>query len=474
MIRRTKIVVTLGPATDHEDHLEEMLSAGVDVVRVNFSHGSFDVHKKRIHAVRACAANLGRHVGVLADLQGPKIRISKFAEGSITLEAGSRFTIDTELPATAGTMDSVGSDYPHLAGDVQVEDILLLDDGRIVLQVKSVGGSKIETDVLVGGKLSDNKGINLKGGGLSAGALTGKDREDIQYAAQLNVDYVAVSFPRNAEDIQDARALMEAAGGTAGVIAKIERAEAVEKIDEIIHASDGVMVARGDLAVEIGDAEVPAIQKMIIRRADTMNKAIITATQMMESMIHSTIPTRAEVSDVANAILDGTDAVMLSAETAVGDHPAAVVAAVHRVCLAVEKQPAMRKSRHRIDYCFERVDEVTAMAAMYAANHMNIKAIAAISASGTTPLWMSRIRTGIPIYGLSNQADALGKMTLYRNVYPIALEISAVGPSEVQAQAIAKLQTRGLVQVGEHVILTKGDRPGVHGGTNVMKIVRVE
>lgn len=448
-----------------------MVQAGVDVVRVNFSHGNVALHRRRIEAVRACAARLGRQVGILVDLQGPKIRIAKFAEGSVLLKAGGCFAIDTEIPLSAGTSLEVGSEYPDLARDVRVGNILLLDDGRIALQVKKVSGARIETEVLVGCRLSDNKGINLKGGGLSARALTAKDRQDIQDAAALQVDYVAISFPRDADDILEAQRLLAEAGGTAGIIAKIERTEAVVNIHEIIGAADGVMVARGDLAVEIGDAEVPAIQKQIIRLAGELNKPVITATQMMESMIHSTVPTRAEVSDVANAVLDGTDAVMLSAETAVGDYPAAVVTAVHRVCMAVEKQPAMCRSGHRINHSFERVDEVIAMTAMYAANHMNIKAIAAITASGTTPLWMSRIRTATPIYGLSNQPTALGRMTLFRNVFPIAVEIDASDAGDIQAMAIALLIDRGLVQLGDYVILTKGDHPGVHGGANVMKIV---
>jgi pyruvate kinase len=469
----TKIVATLGPATDSPDQLAKMLQVGVDLIRVNFSHGTIDKHKQRVEAVRACAEKLGRQIGILVDLQGPKIRIAKFAEGSIALDPGMPFTIDTQLAPMGGTQTQVGTEYPHLAQDVNIGDKLLLDDGRIVLRVRRINGSRIETEVQVGGKLSDHKGINLKGGGLSAGAITRKDREDIKYAAQFGADYVAISFPGCADDIDEARKLLERAGGSAGIIAKIERAEAVEKIDAIIQAADGVMVARGDLAVEIGDAEVPAIQKRIIRRAREMNKPVITATQMMESMISSTIPTRAEVSDVANAILDGTDAVMLSAETAVGDHPAKVVAAVSRVCRAVERQPVMRRSRHRIDHRFERVDEVIAMAAMYTANHMRIKAIAAISASGTTPLWMSRIRTGIPIYGLSDQSTALGKMTLYRNVFPISLQLTQLSPGDIRTRVITELRHRKLVQSGDHVILTKGDHPGVHGSTNIMKIVRV-
>ncbi len=473
MIRRTKIIATLGPATDGTDNLRQMIQVGVDLVRVNFSHGSFEEHRNRIQAVRACAAKLKQQVGILVDLQGPKIRIAKFIDGHVELEAGNTFVIDAELPATNGTAEHVGTDYPKLIQDVSRGDILLLDDGRIVLQVEEISGSKVYTRVNIGGTISNNKGINLKGGGLSAGALTQKDRKDLQYAAQLNVDYVAVSFVRSSDDIKEAKALLRKAGSHAGVIAKIERIEALNNIKKIISESGGVMVARGDLAVEIGDAEVPAIQKQIIQLGRSMNKPVITATQMMESMISNPVPTKAEVSDVANAVLDGTDAVMLSAETAVGNHPATVVEAVVRTCVAVEKQPVTRTSRHRIDYQFERVDEVIAMAAMYAANHMAIKAVAAISASGTTPLWMSRIRTGIPIYGLSRHPESLGKMTLYRNVYPIFIDLDQIEPQHIVSETIEKLRQCELIQPGDLVIVTRGDLAGVHGGTNSLKIVGV-
>ncbi len=472
MIRRTKIIATLGPATDRSGTLEQMIRAGVDLVRVNFSHGHFQEHRERIQAVRACAAKLNRQVGILIDLQGPKIRIAQFEDGYVQLHPEATFCIDTHLPESNGTLSQVGTDYPNLARDVRAGDILLLDDGRIVLRVENVDRTRVQTRVQVGGRLSNKKGINLKGGGLSAAALTEKDRQDLHYAAQLKADYVAVSFVRGCEDIREARCLLKDAGGHCGLIAKIERTEAITNIKEIIAESDGVMVARGDLAIEIGDAEVPAIQKQIIQLARSMNKPVITATQMMESMISSAVPTRAEVSDVANAILDGTDAVMLSAETAVGNHPATVVDAVSRVCLAVERQPVTRTSRHRIDNHFERVDEVIAMAAMYAANHMRIKAVAAISASGTTPLWMSRIRTGIPIYGLSNQTESLGRMTLYRNVYPLYWDIAQVKPHHIVPEAIGQLLQRELVQAGDLVIITRGDHAGVHGGTNTLKIVK--
>lgn len=475
MQRRTKIIATLGPASDAPEVLEQMVHAGVDLVRINFSHGTVDSHEHRIQRVRCCAEKAGRKVGILADLQGPKVRIGRFQQGPVSLQPGKRFVIDPDLPPSSGNAEQVGSDYPALSRDVRVSDTLLLDDGRIVLLVEEINGTRIITSVQVGGVLSDNKGINLKGGGLSVGALTEKDHQDLVHAARLGVDYIAVSFVRDAEDLADAYTRLRSAGGTAGVIAKIERTEAVNRIEEIIAACDGVMVARGDLAVEIGDAEVPAIQKRIIQLARSMNKPVITATQMMESMISSPVPSRAEVSDVANAVLDGTDAVMLSAETAVGAHPPKVIETVARVCLAVEKQPATRTSGHRIENHFERLDEVIAMSAMYAANHMRIKAVAAISASGTTPLWMSRIRTGIPIYGLSRHSDALGRMTLFRNVYPVRFDMSRLHPDhQIVPRVIAELRARDLVQTTDRVLITKGDHAGVHGGTNSMKVVQVQ
>jgi pyruvate kinase len=367
----------------------------------------------------------------------------------------------------------VGIDYKELPNDVYTGDTLLLDDGRIIFHVEHVQGSEIHCLVEVGGILSNNKGINRLGGGLSAKALTEKDKQDIKTACDLKVDYIAVSFPRTAEDIKEARSLIHEAGGTAGIIAKIERQEAVHAIDEIILASDGVMVARGDLAVEIGDAEVPGVQKNIIHRARTLDRPVITATQMMESMIHSTVPTRAEVSDVANAILDGTDAVMLSAETAVGCYPVEVIETVARICLSAEKHPRTTTSKHRLESHFLRIDEAIAMATMYTANHMNIKAIIALTESGMTPLWMSRIRSGIPIFGLSRHVRTLRKINLYRGVYPIEFDATQIERPEVNSRAVQELLNKGLVSRGDLVIITKGTSMGVHGGTNSMKIVEV-
>lgn len=473
MLRRTKIVTTLGPATDDPVILEQMLASGVDVVRLNFSHGSHQEHQKRIEAVRQCGKKIGRMIGILADLQGPKIRISKFKNGKIFLREGAKFILDAALPVDAGTEECVGIDYKELPEDVKTGDTLLLDDGRLVLSVVNVESKKIICQVIVGGELSNHKGINRQGGGLSAGALTDKDRTDLKFAASLNVDYLAISFPRSAQDVNETKTLLKAEQSNAGVIAKIERTEAVTNIDEIIKASDGVMVARGDLAVEIGEVEVPAVQKLIIHRARSLDKPVITATQMMETMIHNTVPTRAEVSDVANAVLDGTDAVMLSAETAMGDHPAKVVSTMARICLSAEKSPRTQISRHRMEEHFAHVDQAIAMATMYTANHLDIKAIIALTESGSTPLLMSRIRSGIPIFGLSRNILTLGKMTLYRGVYPIYFDVTQFKPTEVNRQAIAELQRGGFLHDGDLVVITKGDYMGVHGGTNTMKVVRV-
>lgn len=473
MLRRTKIVTTLGPATDDPAILEQMILAGVDVVRVNFSHGSHQEHQKRIEAVRQCAKEKGRIVGILADLQGPKIRISEFKNKKIILKQGAKFVLDAALPVAEGTEETVGIDYKELPNDVKSGDTLLLDDGRVVLSVVQVDGTRIVCQVGVGGELSNHKGINRLGGGLSAGALTDKDRIDLKFAASLNVDYVAISFPREAEDVIETRSLLEAVNSRAGIIAKIERTEAVVHIDAIIQASNGVMVARGDLAVEIGEAEVPAVQKHIIHRARALNKPVITATQMMETMVHNNVPTRAEVSDVANAVLDGTDAVMLSAETAVGDHPAKVVATMAKICLSAEKTPRTQLSRHRVEMQFTHVDEAIAMASMYTANHLDIKAIIALTESGSTPLLMSRIRSGIPIFGLSRHASTRGKMTLYRGVYPIEFDVTKVSSGELNRRAISELQQRGYLKDNDLVIVTRGDHMGVHGMTNSMKIVRV-
>lgn len=473
ILRRTKIVATLGPATDQPGMMERMLKAGVDLVRANFSHGTVADQERRIREVRQLAAKHGREVGIIADLQGPKIRISSFKDNKVVLREGSDFILDATLPANAGSEFAVGIDYKNLPNDVKSKDTLLLDDGRLVLKVDKVVGDKIYCKVEVGGELSNNKGINRSGGGLSAKALTEKDKSDLQAAIAFGVDYIAISFPRSAADIEEAKRLVQSLQSNAGIIAKIERAEAVIDLDAIIRASDGVMVARGDLGVEIGDAELPAAQKHIIQQARALNKAVITATQMMESMINNVIPTRAEVFDVANAVLDGTDAVMLSAETATGKYPDKVIEAMSRICFSAEQQPRTLLLNHRINEHFSRSDEAIAMATMYTANHLNIKAIISLTESGTTPLWMSRIRSGIPIYGFTRNKQTERLMTLYRGVYPMHFDATQLKADDINPKAIAVLQQHGIVANGDLVIITRGDLLGVHGGTNIMKILKV-
>ena len=474
MERRTKIVATLGPATDDPKALDALITAGVDVVRLNFSHGTPEEHHERAEKVRNRARAHGRQIGVLIDLQGPKIRIDKFKNGSIELAEDDTFILDPECDPNSGDKKCVGIAYKNLPNDVKRADTLLLDDGRIVLWVESVENKKIHCKVKVGGTLSDSKGINRQGGGLSAPSLTDKDRADIKTAAEMNADYIAISFPRCADDIHEARKLLlEAGGGHSGIIAKIERIEALDVIEEIIEASDVIMIARGDLGVEIGDASLPPVQKELIRKAREMNRVVITATQMMESMIENQIPTRAEVFDVANAVFDGTDAVMLSAETAAGKYPAKAVEAMDRICREAEKQRLTTRSDHRINTRFNSVDEAIALSTMYAANHLKVKAIAALTESGSTPLWMSRISSGIPIYALTDHVDTRRKVTLYRGVYPISFHTDTRDHAAINIEAVDELKRRGVVRDGDLVILTKGDLMGEGGGTNAMKILRV-
>jgi pyruvate kinase len=472
MARQTKIVATLGPATDRPGVLDALMLAGVDVVRLNFSHGSAADHRRRASAVRKAAQNAGRDVAILADLQGPKIRITAFRDGPVRLEIGDPFTLDAGLGSAEGTKQSIGLTYKNLPRDVAPGDTLLLNDGLIVMNVESVDGPRIHCRVQAGGELSNNKGINRLGGGLSAPALTPKDEEDIRTAAQLDVDYLAVSFPRTAADVEQARKLITAAGSQARVLAKIERAEAIDNLEEITRASDAVMVARGDLGVEIGDAELPGVQKRIISVAREMNRLSITATQMMESMVHNPIPTRAEVLDVANAVMDGTDAVMLSAESAMGAYPVKAVEAMARVCVAAERQRSTERSQATLESHFARTDEAIAMATMYTAGHMHANAIVALTESGSTALWMSRMINNIPIYALTRHERTRRRMALCRGVYPVQFGDSTTAIIPTVHEAIVCLQSGGLLKSGDRVILTKGDA-GEPGGTNTLKIVMV-
>lgn len=472
-LRRTKIVVTLGPSLDDPIMLERVILAGAVVFRANFSHGDISMHEARINSVREIAAKHEKQVAILVDLQGPKIRIGRFKHNKIILKEGQPFTLDTMLDENEGNDETVALGYKNLPRDVRTDDTLLLDDGRLVFKVTRVESTQIFCQVVVGGELSNNKGINRLGGGLSAAALTNKDRLDIKEAVRLGADYIAVSFPRHADDIKEARILLNAAGGQPGIIAKIERSEAITNLEGIIQASDAVMIARGDLGVEIGDAELPAMQKKIIKLSAVFNKPVITATQMLESMIHNTIPTRAEVSDVANAVLDGTDAVMLSGETAVGLYPDKAVAAMDRICLSAEKHRGSKFVRHSKNHDMKYVDEAIAMATMYTANHLAIKAIIALTESGTTPLLMSRVNSVIPIYGLSRHDATLRRMSLYRGVYPLPFDATHIDRRILNQAAILQLQNRNILKNGDLVIITKGDLIGVHGRTNSLKIVTV-
>ena len=478
MYRRTKIVTTLGPATDNPETLRKLLEAGANVVRLNFSHGAPEDHLQRADMVREAAKSLGTHVAILGDLQGPKIRVARFKENKVTLTVGDDFILDAALGRDEGDVRQVGIDYKKLPEDVESGDILLLDDGRVQLQVTAVEGDKVHTKVIVGGPLSNNKGINKQGGGLTADALTDKDKQDIITAAKIGVDYLAVSFPRCGDDLRYARRLAEDAGLSTCIVAKVERAEAVatdEALDDIIIASDAVMVARGDLGVEIGDAALVAEQKRIIQRSRTLNRIVITATQMMETMITAPMPTRAEVMDVANAVLDGTDAVMLSAETAAGDYPVETVEAMAAVCLGAEKHPSIVTSKHRVTETFSSIEETIALSTMYAANHLpGIKAIIALTESGSTPRLMSRISSGLPIFSLSRHQGTLNNAALYRGVYSIYFDSTEHSSDALIKDALIELKKRGAVKNGDLVMFTHGDAMETVGGTNTSKVLTVQ
>jgi pyruvate kinase len=474
MYRATKIVATLGPTSSDPAVLERMVRAGVDVVRLNFSHGSADDHLSRAALVKEVSAKAGRTVAIMCDLQGPKIRVGKFKDGKVNLEKGRRFVLDAAT-AAPGDAERVGLDYKELPRDVEPGAVLLLDDGKIVLDVTDVRGDEVQTVVRHGGVLSNNKGINRQGGGLTAPALTAKDMEDIRTAAKLQADYLAVSFPKTGADMYMARELMRASGGKAFLIAKIERAEAVGEsaLLDIMRGSDGIMVARGDLAVEVGDASVPALQKKMIRLAREQNKLTITATQMMESMISSPIPTRAEVSDVANAVLDGTDAVMLSAETASGRYPVEVVEAMDRICIEAEQTQPLNLEGDFLNRVFTRVDQSIAMAALFTAYHLKVKCIAALTESGSTALWMSRLNCGVPIYALTSQTGTRYRCALFRDVYPLMVKYVGHDREELLREAEKTLFDNKVVKEGDLIVLTIGEPIGKAGGTNTMKIVKV-
>jgi pyruvate kinase len=472
--RATKIVATIGPASSDLDTLTRMIRAGVNVVRLNFSHGKAQDHIDRAALVRQAAADCGVEIAIMADLQGPKIRVGKFEHGRIELVKGASFTLDASCQL--GNQDVVGLDYRELPRDLRVNDVLLLNDGLIVLIVDKIVGSAIHTTVRIGGELSNNKGINRQGGGLSAPALTGKDMEDIKTAMSIQADYVAVSFPKSATDMIMARQLANIAGEQYGhkplMIAKIERAEAIPVLQEILDASDGIMVARGDLAVEVGNAAVPALQKRMIKMARASNKLAITATQMMESMIVNAVPTRAEVSDVANAVLDGTDAVMTSAETASGRYPIETVEAMDAICIEAEKSEDYKLDADFLNLTFSRIDQSIAYGALFTAYHLRVKAIVALTESGSTPLWMSRHNIDIPIFAMTPSMATRRKAALYRNVRPFELE-KLTDPDVMLKNVQDLLLAKGVVEKGDMIVVTWGEPMGQAGGTNALRIVKI-
>jgi len=472
-IRRTKIIATLGPATDSPEVLRALIEAGADVLRINLSHGTHEEQVARAAQVRGMAELLGKEVAILADLRGPKIRLQRFEDGSVTLESGDFFTLDASEEPAPGDQSRVGVTYKDLPDDISPGDLLLLDDGLITMLAVEIRDRNIICQVVAGGVLGDRKGINVKGGGLSLPGIAEHDIEDIPRAAAMGADYLAVSFPRNADDMNEARRRLREAGSQARLVAKIERTEAITNLEEIIAASDAVLIARGDLGVEIGDAELPGLQKLITSKSLEQNRVVITATQMMQSMVESPIPTRAEVLDVANAVFDGTDAVMLSAETAIGRHPQTVVDAMNRICLGAERHNDTRLNCDQLNVQFQRIDQAIAMAAMFMATNVSVQAIVAMTESGSTAQWLSRVRSSVPIFALSPLADSRRRMALYRGVYPVAHNLPSANMEEALTEGVRLLVRQGYIKTGDRIILTMGESSGNEGGTNSLRLVQV-
>lgn len=472
-IRRTKIIATLGPATDSPEVLAAVITAGADILRINLSHGTHEEQAAQAKQVREVARTLNKEVAILADLRGPKIRLKTFTNGSVTLASGDVFTLDASDEAAPGDQSGIGVTYKGLADDVSPGDLLLLNDGMLAMRVVEITGRKIVCKVEVGGLLGNRKGINVQGGGLSLPGIAEHDIEDIQHVAAMGVDFLAVSFPRNADDMKEARRLLREAGSQARLVAKIERTEAITNLEEIITASDAILIARGDLGVEIGDAALPGLQKLITQKSLEQNRVVITATQMMQSMVESPIPTRAEVLDVANAVFDGTDAVMLSAETAVGRHPDTVVKAMDRICLGAERYADMNLDIDQLQVQFERIDQAIAMAAMFMATHVSVQAIVALTESGSTAKWLSRVRSPVPIFALSPLVASRRRMALYRGVYPIAHDFPSTDVEQALTGGVRLLVQQGYIKTGDRIILTMGENTGSEGGTNTLRLVQV-
>ncbi|MBT8065107.1 MAG: pyruvate kinase [Gammaproteobacteria bacterium] len=472
--RRTKIIATLGPGTDEPGVLEGLIRAGVDVFRLNMSHGDAESHEQRARMVRNAARKLRWQVGLLVDLQGPKIRVETFENGSVKLESGDHFTLDSVDTTTPGNDRRVGVSYAGLPDDVKPGDVLLLDDGLISMQVQLVEGGQVHCLVENGGKLSNRKGLNLQGGGLSVAGLAKHDEPHIELAARMGADFLAVSFVSSAEDMHQARELLQRAGSEAALVAKIERMEAIENLEEICDAAEVIMVARGDLGVEIGDEELPGLQKRIIRTAIRHNRIVATATQMMQSMIENPVPTRAEVLDVANAVLDGTDAVMLSAETAVGKHPVKVIESLNRICLGAERHFEREGDVTHLNVRFERIDQAIAMAAMFMATNVSVQAIVALTESGSTAQWLSRVQTSVPIFAFSTNSSSRRKMALFRDVFPVKQSSTSDDADEVVAEALRTLLAHGAIKENDRIIVTMGDEMCQSGGTNTLRFIKLD
>lgn len=471
--RRTRILATLGPATDAPGVLDALIAAGIDCVRLNFSHGDPSAQVQRAHDLREAALRAGREIGILADLPGPKIRVERFAEGKVALKAGDRFDLVARENPEPGNASEVGVSYLGLPGDVAPGDVLLLDDGMVQLRVGKVEGERIVTTVLNDSVLSDRKGLNKQGGGLSLGAITERDRELIRIAAQIGVDFIAVSFCRTADDMHEARRIAREAGSAAALVSKIERAEAIENLAEIVEASDVVMVARGDLGVEIGDAALPGLQKKIIKESIERNKLVITATQMLQSMVDSPMPTRAEVLDVANAVIDGTDAVMLSQETAAGRYPVLAVEAMARICVGAEATFDRDHDYEQAQRDLQRADHAIAMATMFLTEHVGLAAILAMTESGGTARYLSRFRSPVPIYAFTRHADARRRMSLMRDVFPIDFDSRGLAARDAAVSSVRRLYEQGALATGDRVIFTSGDTMEQHGATNTLRLLEV-
>jgi pyruvate kinase len=472
MRKRTKIIATLGPASSSPKSISNLIKEGTDVFRINLSHANVNEIEKIINILKDASLKLKRPVATLIDLQGQKIRIKGFSDKEyILLKTKSEFILDAALADNKGTEKSVGLTYKDLPKQLEVGDELLLSDALIKLEVTKIEKSKIYTRVIRGGKLKPYQGVNKKGGGLSLKGITEKDKKDLSRAVKLDIDYVAVSFVKDSDDIKAVKKVI--GKKQIGIIAKIERSEALEDIDQIAKVSDGLLVARGDLGVEIGIEQLPAVQDMLIRKAMSFDKIVIVATQMMESMINNRVPTRAEVFDVANAVTSGVDAVMLSAETAIGNYPIDVIQEVSRICEAAEKTNRKNLKITRTETSFRKVDQTIAMAAVYCAGKSNIKAIATLTETGSTPLWMSRIESTIPIYAMTKNDRTSRRICLLKGVYSIKLDDIEYVHAKANKQVVDLMLDKGAVKKGDFVIITKGDLMGTSGGTNAMKIVEV-